>query len=136
MDPVTLLVAALVAGAGAGLTDAAGSAVRDAYDGLRAVLRRRFAGKPAAEVALAEHEQDPETWDKPLRKQLTETGADGDTEALELAQKVMALVDATGSNAGKYQVIASGERSVAAGQDVSGTVITGDNSSINRPPSA
>jgi hypothetical protein len=104
MDPVTLLVTALVAGAGAGLKDAAGSAVRDAYNGLRAILRRRFAGKPAAEVALAEHEQDPQTWEKPLRKELTETGADGDAEALELAQRVLALVDQAGSNAGKYIV--------------------------------
>src|SRR3954451_7478567 len=104
MDPVTLVIAALAAGAGAGLKDAAGSAIKDAYNGLRAVLQRRFAGKPSAEVALTQYEQDPSTWDKPLRKELTETGADGDAEALELAQKVLALVDRAGSNASKYIV--------------------------------
>jgi hypothetical protein len=71
MEPVTLLVTALVAGAGAGLKDAAGSAVKDAYDGLRAALQKRVAGKPSAELALTQHEQDPETWEKPLRKSLS-----------------------------------------------------------------
>jgi hypothetical protein len=38
---------------------------------------------------------------------------------------------------GEYatQVIASGERSVGVGRDLTGSVITGDNSSVNRPPS-
>jgi hypothetical protein len=34
------------------------------------------------------------------------------------------------------QVIARGERSLGVGGDLTGSVITGDNSSINRPPSA
>ena len=104
MDPVTLIVAALAAGAGAGLKDAAGSAVRDAYQGLRALVRRRFEGKPAAEVALAEHEQDPKTYEQPLRKYVAETGVDQDPAAVELAQKVMALLDGPGSQAGTYVV--------------------------------
>jgi hypothetical protein len=115
MDPVSLLVAALVAGAGAGLTDAASSAVRDAYTGLRAVLGKRFAGKRAAEVVLAEHEQDPQAYEPLLRKYVTETGADGDAEALRLAQQVLMLVDPAGGNAGKYQVDASHAQGLQVG---------------------
>ena len=42
------------------------------------------------------------------------------------------------SDAGQYaaQVIASGERAVGVGRDVPGTVITGDHSAVDRPPSA
>jgi hypothetical protein len=115
MEPVSLLIAALVAGAGAGLTDAAGSAVRDAYEGLRAVLRRRFSGKPAAEQALAEHEQDPKAYEPLLRKYVTESGADRDAEALALAEKVLTLLDQAGGAAGKYRVDASHAQGVQVG---------------------
>src|ERR1700722_6846176 len=43
MDPVTLIVAALVAGAAAGLKDTASSAIKDAYNGLRGLVLRRLA---------------------------------------------------------------------------------------------
>ncbi len=62
MDPVTLIQAALAAGAVAGVGESATAAVKDAYTGLRGLVARRLAGKPSAEVALAEHEQDPDTW--------------------------------------------------------------------------
>ena len=39
---------------------------------LKKLVARRLAGGPAAELALAEHEQDPETWKAQLRKALTE----------------------------------------------------------------
>jgi hypothetical protein len=104
VDPVTLIIAALVAGAGAGLKDAAGAAVRDAYEGLRSLLRRRFGGNPSAETVLAEAERDPNTWEQPLRKYLAETGAEQDGAVLEAAQRLMSLVDHAGSQAGKYQI--------------------------------
>ncbi len=62
VDPVTLIQAALAAGAVAGVGESATAAVKDAYTGLRGLVARRLAGKPSAEVALAEHEQDPDTW--------------------------------------------------------------------------
>ena len=104
MDPVTLIVAAVAAGAGAGLTDAASSTVRDAYQGLRNLLRRLFAGNPPAETALAQAEQDPQTWEAPLRKYVADSGADRDGTVLEAAQRLMALLDTAGSQAGKYQI--------------------------------
>jgi hypothetical protein len=46
VDPVTLIVTALAAGAGTGLTDAASAAVRDAYQGLKVLVKKRVAGRP------------------------------------------------------------------------------------------
>ena len=104
MDPVTLILAALAAGAAAGLKDSASSAIKDAYNGLKGLTRGRLAGRPAGELVLARHEQDPQVWDKPLTKELTEAGAGDDPALVTAAQALMRLVDAAGSAAGKYQV--------------------------------
>jgi hypothetical protein len=117
MDPVTLIVTALVAGAAAGLKDTATSAVKDAYNGLKGLLGRKLAGQPAGEVMLAQHETDPQVWDKPLVQALTAVRAGDDPGVVAAAQALMRLVDEAGSAAGRYQVSAS-DHSVAAGRDV------------------
>ena len=74
MDPVTLIVTALVAGAAAGMKDTASSAIKDAYNGLKGLVGRKLAGRPGGELVLARHEQDPQVWDKPLAQELTDGG--------------------------------------------------------------
>jgi len=117
MDPVTLIVAALVAGAAAGLKDTASSAIKDAYDGLKGLVRRRLADRPGGELVLDRHEQDPQVWDKPLAQELTAAGAGDDPALVTAAQALMQLVDAAGSAAGKYEVSAS-DHAAAAGRDM------------------
>src|SRR5687768_13584011 len=56
MDPLTLILAALGAGAAAAAKETASGAVKDAYQGLKTLIQRRFAGKPEAEIALVKHE--------------------------------------------------------------------------------
>lgn len=117
MDPVTLIVTALVAGAAAGLKDTASSVIKDAYGGLKGLVRRKLAGRPGGELVLDRHEQDPQVWDKPLAQELTAAGAADDPDLVSAAQALMQLVDAAGYAAGKYQVAAS-DHAVAAGRDV------------------
>ena len=62
MDPVTVIVAALTAGAVAGAQGTAATAVGELYSGLKALIASRFRGKPAAEAALRKFETDRETW--------------------------------------------------------------------------
>ena len=102
MDPVTLIVTALAAGAGAGVTDTASSAVKDAYEGLKAIVKSRFAGRSDAELILAGHEAAPEVWERPLAAELAATGIDA--ELVAAAQAFMGLMDATGTQAGKHVV--------------------------------
>lgn len=116
MDPVTLILTALVAGAGLGLRGAASAAVTDAYNGLKALVRRKLAGREGGELVLARHEQDPQVWDKPLEQELTAAGAGEDLDLVSAAQALMQLVDAAGSAAGKYAV--ASDHAVAAGGDV------------------
>ena len=104
MDPVTLIVAALTAGALKGAGEAAGSAVKDAYQVLKQLVSSRFAGKRPAETVLAEHESDPYTYQEPLTKHVRESGAAEDNDVIAAAQQLMALLDAAGSRGGKYVV--------------------------------
>src|SRR5918999_2107081 len=124
MDPATLIVSALVAGAASAAQDTASNVVKDAYSGLKTLLQRRFQGKPSAETALAEAETDPDTWEKPLAKAVAEHGSD--EEVLALAQQLLQLLPAPSS-----QVVASGDRSVAIGRDAKDSpIITGDNNQV------
>jgi hypothetical protein len=127
---ITFILAALATGAAAGITagaqDTVSSAFKDAYTALKSLIARKFANKPEAQVALAQHEKDPETWKMPLQKALTEVQADQDQDIVEAAKKLMTLAQAEG-RAGGTSVIASGERSVALGGSMSGgSIMTGD----------
>ncbi|BEP13413.1 hypothetical protein acdb102_17240 [Acidothermaceae bacterium B102] len=125
MDPVTLIVAALAAGAGTGLKDTTAQAVKDAYAGLKALVLRRVHDTPAGEVAVVEHEKDPDTWSAPLAKTLATSGAGQDGELVAAAQRLMELLDPAGAQAGTYTVTATGDHSVAAGV-IHGGVHIGD----------
>lgn len=115
MDPITLIVTALAAGTALGLKDTASSAVRDAYAGLKALVRKRLAGRPDAEVVLSRHEKAPETWQAPLMAELDEAGAGHDPDLVAAAQALMNLVDEAGARAGKYMVDVRGAQGVQIG---------------------
>jgi len=111
MDPITLIVTALAAGATQALQDTASAMVKDAYARLKALLRKRLGGDPGAEMVLARHEQAPETWEAPLRAELARTGADGDGELIAAAKALLELM----SQAGKYTVDVRGAQGVQIG---------------------
>lgn len=115
MDPVTLIVAALAAGAAAGVTDTASAMVKDAYAGLRALVRKRLGGGPDAELMLAKHEKAPEIWHEPMTAELAEAGADRDRELIAAAQAVLNLIGGASGRAGKYSVDARGAQGVQIG---------------------
>jgi hypothetical protein len=115
MDPVTLIVTALAAGAALGLKDAASTAIKDAYGALKAMAQRRLAGRPDGELALDRHEQAPDTWRAPLQAELTAAGADSDGELAAAAKALMELADPAGSRAGKYRVDVRGSQGVQVG---------------------
>lgn len=89
MDPLSLIVAALTAGAAAAAKDTAGAAIRDGYQGLKALIKKRLAGDPAAAMVLQEHEKDPDTYDAPLRKKLAAAAMEQDEQILQAARQVL-----------------------------------------------
>lgn len=122
MEPVSLIVTALTAGAAVALKDTASQAVKDAYGGLKTLIQKRFAGQPEAEMALAQIEKKPEVWAAPLQDALAESGLDKDEEILKQAQQVLKLVQPQQASQGKYNI--------NIGQ-AKGTVI-GDNANVTQ----
>jgi hypothetical protein len=115
MDPISVIMAALAAGAGVGLKDTASRAVKDTYGGLRELVRRRLANRPAAQTALVEHEKAPQVWQAPLSAELVAVDAGSDEKLVVAAQRLLALVDEAGSRSGKYLVDARGAQGVQLG---------------------
>jgi hypothetical protein len=115
MDPITLIVTALAAGAALGTQDTVSAIVKDAYAGLKALVKKRLGGGPAAELVLARHEQAPETWQAPLMAELAETGADGDRDLIAAAQALLDLVSQVEGRTGKYTVDTRGAQGVQIG---------------------
>ncbi|HYR10005.1 MAG TPA: hypothetical protein VEQ60_19685 [Longimicrobium sp.] len=98
MEPVTLLVAAVAAGAAAALKDTASQAVRDAYAALKTVLQKRYAG-----VDLHPVEQKPASLPKreSLAEDLTAAGAATDAELASLARQLLDVIDRHDPGAGR-----------------------------------
>ncbi|HJT57890.1 MAG TPA: hypothetical protein VJ761_15415 [Ktedonobacteraceae bacterium] len=104
MDPVTLILTALTTGAAASAKDVTGQAVKDAYNGLKTLIQHKLAGKPDAEMALAQHEKKPEVWKAPLEDSLKEAGVAQDQEIIAAAQHLMTLVQPQQMGLGKYNI--------------------------------
>ena len=111
---VEVIVAALVAGAVAGSSEVARTAVVDAYTALKGLLRRRLVGRPEAQQALEGRETEPGRWRAVLADALTASGADADEQVLAAARRLLAVADPDGTR-GKYQVDASHARGVQVG---------------------
>lgn len=115
MDPVSLILAALLTGVAAGVNNSATSAVQDAYVSLREALKRRLAGRPAAQHAVENYIEDPEAWKGNLEVHLRKAGLDNDQPILDAASSLMRLADPAGASAGKYNVSLIGASGVQVG---------------------
>jgi hypothetical protein len=145
MDPVTLIVTALAAGASSAFQDDAKGAVKTALARLRALAKRRLAVRPGGEFVLAQHELTPVVYEKPLEHELGEAGAGADAELVGAAQELMKLLDERGAAAGKYTLTIQNSAGVQIGDHNTqynnfGTVTAGRDAysagrdmTINRP---
>lgn len=89
MDPVTIILTALVAGAAAGLKPTAEQVVKDAYEGIKALIKRKY-----ARVSVDNLEGDPasEARKSVVREDLQKANAGEDAELLVQAQAVLDAV--------------------------------------------
>jgi hypothetical protein len=115
MDPITLIVTALVGGASSALQDAASSAVKDAYTGLKSLLRRKLGRNSETEELFERNEREPGALENELKERLAAKGADQDDEIVKAAQELMKRIDPEGARAGKYNIQISGGKGFAIG---------------------
>ncbi|MFI1383840.1 hypothetical protein [Embleya sp. NPDC020886] len=104
MTGLELILAALAAGAGAGVSDTAGNAIRDAYTGLRGMLLARFGSGDRVRQALEAAGDDPDELAAQVGPELVAAGADTDEEVLTAARGLLGLLDPEGARAGVYTV--------------------------------
>ena len=122
MDSISLIITALVAGATAASKDIAGQAVKDAYKGLKDLIKDKFKSEPKAQMVLEEHETDPEAYEVPLKKKLAEAGADKDEAIIKAAQELLKQEKPEEFKAGKFNTQIAGDFKGLQG-DVSGGTI-------------
>jgi len=109
MDPISAILAALLAGATAAAQETAGTAIKDAYEGFKGLLKRKLAGKALATAAVDAHHEDAKSSEQVLRPALKEAGADADAALLEAARAMLAKADPGGKVAARYQLNVAGD---------------------------
>jgi hypothetical protein len=89
MDPITLIVTALAAGAAAGLQSAAPKVITDAYEGIKALIKRKY-----GQVDLKTLESSPASSNGKslVKEELEKTDAGQDAELLRQAQAVLQAI--------------------------------------------
>lgn len=119
MEPVTLILTALAAGASAGtldtLKDSMEEKVKAAYAKLHVLAEKRVSGRPYGGLALTEYDSAPQKWEGLLTAELTEAGAVQDDDLVAAAKALMELVDQPGAKSGKYNVTIKDSKGVQVG---------------------
>lgn len=117
MDPVSLVIAALVAGAAAGFGKVASDVVTDAYSTLKSGLKRLFGTANDSEgAALVDAvSNEPQSDTKALRVKLDQIDVADKEDLIKAAQDVLAKADPAGHAAGKYTVTVSNSQGVVTG---------------------
>ena len=126
MEPIARIVGALVAGASPDVKDTAGQAVKDAYQGLRAIIMHHWKNSKTmdtqdneseAKFLLENFDEDPETYKAPLEKKLAKIMPEPEKGIVELAQQLYKLTDEAGYKQGKYNVVVNDGKGVQIGDN-------------------
>lgn len=121
MEPITLILTALAAGASAGaldgLKDEVKEKVRAAYGKLYGLVSKRFrdTGAVNGEAVLAEYEADPESFTKGLGKKLADADAGKDGALVAAAKALLELFDQQSGRSAKYNVTVTDSQGVQIG---------------------
>lgn len=101
MDPISMIVSALVAGAAASAEKTASQAVKDAYDGLKQLIKAKFKNDSHSHAALSTLEREPAEARPALEKALrAEVSVDEQDDAVKAAARLLQLLpEARGSQA-------------------------------------
>jgi hypothetical protein len=129
MDPISLIVAALAAGAIAGAQTTAAGAVGDAYSALRRLVGKRMTQRPGGELVVERHSERPDEWRGALESELAVAGADRDSELVNAARRFMELLQSADPGSATYSY---GDFRGAQGVQIGGAGNTQSNDFSNR----
>lgn len=113
MEPISMIIAALGAGAITATKDTASTAVKDAYQGLKTLIKKKFAdqGKEDDSDIVDKHEKklDSEAFKALLKEELINVGIDKDEIIIKAAQELLKQEKPEESAAGKFSTVFQGE---------------------------
>ncbi len=89
MEPISMIIAALGAGAIAATKDTAGTAVKDAYQGLKTLIKKRFEGDVLGQAMVDAKPEEIKQAEGLLKDKITKAGADKDAEIIQAAQELL-----------------------------------------------
>ena len=115
-----LILAALIAGATAAAKDTAGAAVKDAYNGLKALLKKKFEKDALAQAMVDAKPEEIKQAEFLLKNKIVEAGVDKDNEITELAQD---LLDKLKEQPGGQDIINQTQTSTMSGVNAGGNVV-------------
>ncbi|MGW4771836.1 hypothetical protein ACWEO2_27830 [Nocardia sp. NPDC004278] len=125
MDPVTLIAAAVAAGAAAGAGETAKRAVADCYVALKGLISRQY-GVVDAEVIGVESEPEEPLRRQLLARQLEKAGAGQDLEVRAAAEELLRVIAIQAPDAA-YAVGVKLSRVEASGQiEITDIAVTAD----------
>jgi hypothetical protein len=99
-----IIIAALIAGATAAAKDTAGQAVKDAYKGLKDLMKEKFKGDLFGQAMVDAKPEDIKKAEVLLKDKIIEAGIDKDDKIIEKAQQIMKEEDPEGASTGKYDL--------------------------------
>lgn len=126
MEPISMIVGALVAGAAAAGRDVGGQALKDAYNGLKTLIVDRYQATRKV-VQMVDDQPETPANAAALEAVLETTNAAADAELLQLAQALQAQIDALQkAKPGSTTInVTAGDGGVATGGDVHGSIYVG-----------
>lgn len=124
MDPITVVITALVAGLTTGATETAKTLVIDLYQELKTRLAKKIELDEDAKDALAGLEKKPASQGRQLAlsEELKRLEINKDSDLVALARQFLEKVDEKGAQQGKYVITI---------KDARGTVV-GDNATVTQ----
>lgn len=140
MDPIAIIVSALIAGAAAAAQKVVPQVVKDAYLGLKSLVIRKFGTISAVESATLGVEKKPQdpARQEVLKDELADAGAAQDVEVLQQAQALLNLIRQHAPDvAQQYSATLTGSGGIAQGTGAhaagaGGVIVGGGNTgSIN-----
>ena len=114
-ESVDFILDALAMGTATGIKDVAEQSVKDACAALWSRVHRFFGVQSEAVQVLDGYSEDPDTWEKPLRRLLMESAIGRDAEIVDQAQRVLKLVSPQQAARGKYVTQVTDSQGIAIG---------------------
>lgn len=124
MDPISIVITALISGLTAGVSDTAKSYVKDSYESLKQALVKHLKGKTKAINAIGKLENSPKSKQAKdnLDSELRHRKVEIDKNLFELAFQVLRLTDPEGAKSGKYSITIENSEGVIVGDNAKVTM--------------